>query len=230
MLGGVQRHGGADLVAELARPHACGIDDRVCTDRSELGLHADGATGLGQDALDLDVLEDLDASGTSTLGECLCHVDRIDDAVVRQVHAADQVVDSRKRHEVLHVLRGDDVDFETEHARCRCTTLQFLEALLVRGDRHRTALLEAGRLTGLGFEGGEQVRRVLRETGEVVGRPQLADESGRVPGGARGELLALEKHDVGDPALGEVVGDAAADDSTAHDDDAGIAGQIGHGL
>lgn len=51
-----------------------------------------------------------------------------------------------------------------------------------------------------------------------------------MPGGAGGELLALQQHHIGDALLGEVIGDRAADDTAADDHDIGALGQgPGHG-
>ena len=229
VLGGVQRHGGADACAEFVAPHACAVHDHVGADVAAVGAHAHCTTVLDDDLVDARVLEDLRPTRASTLGERLGGVDRVGDAVARQVHGADEIVHVGERHEVLHVGGSDDVHLEAEHAGHRRLALEFLEALLVRGDAHRTALLEPGGLTGLLLERGEQVGGVLREAGEVLRGAQLADEAGGVPGGAARELLALEHDDVGDAAQGEVVGDAASDDAAAHDDDSSAAGQVGHG-
>ena len=43
------------------------------------------------------------------------------------------------------------------------------------------------------------------------------DEAGRVPGGALGQLVLLDQHDVGPAEPGQVVGDAAARDPAADD-------------
>ena len=230
MLGCVERNRRTDLVAEFACPHSCRVDDRVCSDRAELRLHTSRATILREDALNLDVFENLHSCRARTLGQRLCDVDRVDDAVVRQVHTADEVVDTCERDEILHVLRSDDVDLESEHARRRRSALQFLESLFVRRDRYRAALLESGRLTRFLFERRKQIRRVLRESGEVVRGAKLADETRGMPGGARRQLLALKEDNIGHPALGEVVSHAATHDPTAHDDDASATWQVGHGF
>ena len=46
-----------------------------------------------------------------------------------------------------------------------------------------------------------------------------------MPRGTVGELMLLEQHDVVLAHLGEPVGDAAAEDATADDDDAGAGGE-----
>src|SRR5256885_13174894 len=47
------------------------------------------------------------------------------------------------------------------------------------------------------------------EAREVVAGAQLAHEARRMPGGAAGEVAALEKHDVAPPELRQMIRDAA---------------------
>lgn len=87
--------------------------------------------------------------------------------------------------------------------------------------------LEAGVLAGLGFEARVEVAGVLAHLGRGVRERAEGDhEAGGVPGGARGEAVALEEHAV-DAQVGEVVGDRGADDAAADDDDARVAGDDG---
>ena len=65
----------------------------------------------------------------------------------------------------------------------------------------------------------------LRISVEVSRRRAERDhEPGGVPGGARGQPVALEQHDVLPAHVGQVIGDRAADDAAADDDDARLAG------
>ena len=68
---------------------------------------------------------------------------------------------------------------------------------------------------------------VAGQAREVVAGAQLADEPRRVPGGAAGQLAPLEQDDVAPAELGQVIGDAAADDAAADDDDARVGGKRG---
>ena len=95
------------------------------------------------------------------------------------------------------------------------------------GDGQPTAGAVAGAEPGLGLEPGVEVGGVLHQPGAGLGRPQLADQPGGVPGRAAGQRTLLEEHDVGPPELGQVVGDAAADDPAADDDHAGALGRAG---
>ena len=224
----MQGHGCTDLVTKLSPPHASGVDDCVGTNLALLTvclvLHSNGATRFSDDARDLHVLDDAHAAGPGTLGQRLGGVDRVGDSIVGQMHATHQVVDASKRHQLRNPVAVDDVHFQPEHPRHRRASLEFFETLRRGRDADRTACAEAGGLPSFCFQCGEQVGGVLREPGEVVGCAQLTDQPGGVPGGAAGELPAFEQHHVGDPAKGQVIGDAAAHDAATHDDDACVTG------
>ena len=116
---------------------------------------------------------------------------------------------------------ADHLHREPELPRHRGAALQFLETGIAQGDRDRAVLFEAGGLTGFGLQLLEQPRRVFGKLREIAGGAQLADKSGGMPGGARGQLLALEEHHVGDAELGEMIGERGADDAAANDHDVG---------
>ena len=68
----------------------------------------------------------------------------------------------------------------------------------------------------------------LRISVEVSERRAERDhQPGGVPGGARGQAVALEQDDVLPAHVGQVVGDGAADDAAADDDDAGAIRNVG---
>ena len=65
-----------------------------------------------------------------------------------------------------------------------------------------------------------EVARVAGEAGQVPSRAQLGDQARGVPGRSRGQLGAFEQEHL-ETALGQVVGDAAANDAAADDQDLG---------
>ena len=87
-------------------------------------------------------------------------------------------------------------------------------------------------LTGLGLQLSVELHGVLEHARRVARRSQLADQTGRVPRRPVGEPMLLEQHHIRLAHRREVVGDAAADDSTADDHDPGLRGHpaLGHGL
>ncbi len=101
---------------------------------------------------------------------------------------------------------------------------------LGEGDGDGAVLLEAGRLAGFFFQPAHQLGRVLGQLGHVAVGAQLADKPRRMPGGAGGELLALQQHHVGDAYLRQVIGQRTADDAAADNDDICAGGKVfGHG-
>ena len=104
-----------------------------------------------------------------------------------------------------------------------------LEPILVGGELDEADRLEPGGQTGLGLEAGVQVTRVLAHLGRGLRRrSERHHQPGRVPRGARRELVALDEHDVAPAQVRQVVRDRATDDTTADHDDPGPRGQFGH--
>src|SRR5689334_13455308 len=79
-------------------------------------------------------------------------------------------------------------------------------------------------MASLLFQRSVQLGAVLVDLRHGIGRAQAPDESRRVPGGAAGQLVLLQQQDVLPAQLGEVIGDAAADDTAADDNDFGLRG------
>ena len=112
------------------------------------------------------------------------------------------------------------MDLEAEHLGHRGIAAQLLHAAGRGGKRQRAALTVARRLPRLRLKTAIELARVAREARHVHALAQLSDETCGVPGRAAGELLALKQHDVAPTELAQVVGDRAADDAAADNDDA----------
>src|SRR6202034_4851829 len=77
----------------------------------------------------------------------------------------------------------------------------------------------AGRLTGLRLQTAIQLARIACQLRHIDALAQLADETGRVPGRAAGQLFAFQQNDVAPTYFGEVISDRTADHTAAHDHD-----------
>ena len=196
---------------------------------ARLPVDAGDAPAGGGHRRHLHLLDDARAARPRALGERQRDVGRIGLPVLRQMHAGDDALDVEVRVHRRDLGGRQLVHLDVEGAGHRREPQDLLAPLVAQRHRHRAALAEAGGEPGLGLEPGVEVGGVFREPGPVLARLQLPDEPRRVPGGARGELLALQQHHVGPAELGQVVGDGAAGDAAADDDDAGGGGQIGHG-
>jgi hypothetical protein len=196
VLAGVERNGGARHQADLTRPHPGAVDDVLAFDRAEWRLDRRGAAALDVDAGDLDALDDADAVLAGAPGQRLGDVRGIGLTVGRDEDATDDARGVEERVFRRGVLGGEDNNLEAEGAGHRRAALQLLEALVGQCDAERAVLLQSGGDAGLGFEPGVELLGVLGEARQVLGGPELSDQAGGMPGGAAGELLALEQHDV----------------------------------
>ena len=201
MLARMQRHRNAGHRANLARPHAAGIDDVIGLDRALVSHYAsDAAIGL-VDVGDLDALDDFRAVIARALGKRLGDVDRIRLSVLRQPDAADRVIDRQAGVTGLDVRRADLVDLDTKGTRHGGGAAKLFHPLVGQGNGDRPVALETGGHTGLFLEPEIQLLRVFRQPRHVLRRAKLRDQPGGVPGGAAGQLLALEKNNVGPAEL-----------------------------
>ena len=182
----------------------------VCTP-----LHAPSVV---MDGSDFEVLKDERTPGARALGERLGDVDGVGVAVARYVNAADDVRKIGERIQRVNLARPDDVHFEPEHLRHGGVALELLHATGGGCERQRSTLAIARGLAGLRFQTAIQVARVAGELRHIDALPQLADETGGVPGGAAGQGFAFEQNDVAPAHFAKVVGDRAADDPAADDD------------
>ena len=222
MLAGVERHVGAEHPADRMAPHAGAVHHVVAGDCAGLaaalpGDAGDPPAGAG-DPGDLHLFRHHRAALPGPLGEGLGDIPRIALPVQRQIDAADHAVDVEMGIFRLHLGGRDRRDLDPEGARHRGLAQDLFVAF--RGERHgdRAHPLEASGDAGLGFERAVELLAVFREPRHVLGRAQLGDQPGGMPGGAGGEPLAFEQDDVGPSELGEVIGHRAADDAAADDD------------
>ena len=102
---------------------------------------------------------------------------------------------------------------------------QFLPACRRRREPQASGAMPARRLAGLCLQRSVQLGAIAHQARQVAAAAQLPDQPRRVPRGAVRQLQPLQQHDVAHAALGEMVGDAAADDPAADDDDARLGGQ-----
>ena len=221
VLGGVQRHGDVDAGREGVGPLAGAVDDDLGLDVAVARCRTPTTdVVLGEDVEDPDVLDHPRAALPRPLGQRHGEVGRVGLAVAGQPDGADEVVGRHQRPALAGLLRREDLALQVERLGGRGGAAQLDHPVLGARDGDAAAALEPRAQPGLVLQPRVEVGRVLHEAGAALGRPQLADQAGRVPRRAARQLALLEEQDVGLAGLGQVVGDARADDAAADDDDA----------
>ena len=207
--GNVDANGGGEGAGPLP-----GADDHgFAFDASLVGYHRPDHAFLDLDALNLGVLTDRGAGHARAAGEGHRDVARVRLAVGGQEGGAHHVVDLHQWPQLLSLSRREQVHLQSEALGGGGLALDLRPAFLVAGEAQPTVHLPPGCLAGLGLEGAVELDRVAEQLGDVGARAQLADETGGMKGGARGELVLLDQHCVCEAQLGEVVRSGAADDA-----------------
>ena len=222
MLGGVQRHRDAGHAAHVARPHARAVDDDLAGHLAARRRHAGDATVLDPNAGDGDVLENGRAALARAPGQGERRVDRVGSAIAGQPQGADQIVRAHERPPASRLGRRDDLHVHVEAARHRGQALELVHALGVPRQAQAAGTPEAGGLACFGLEPLVEIAAVPGQPREVLGGAQLTDEARGVPRGAAGDVATLQQEHVAPAELREVIGDAAAGDTTADHDHSGV--------
>ena len=183
-----------------------------------IGYHTNATTVLDDEVVDASSLVELGATLTSTLYERLGDIGRADRSIFGKPDAAHDVVDVTHRELLDHLGGRDLFGDDAEIAGHRRGATQLFPTALRAGKRYGARVEEAGCLAGLFFERLVELEAVLGETGEILRRSKLSDETRRVPGGASGQFVAFEDGDVGATEFGQVIGNRRADDAATHDD------------
>ena len=234
VFGRVQRHGHPGHRADLLGPLAGAVDHHLGLDVAVVG--ADSCYGFScavgkQDAGDPGPLAHRDAFIAGAPGQRGGQVGRVGAAVAGQPDRPGEVVDPHDRVELAGPLRADQLALQLVGLGGGGRPPELGHAVGGPGDGDAAAAAEAGAQAGLRLEPGVQLGGVLDQPGAALRGAQLADQAGRVPGGAAGQLALLEQQHVGPAQLGQVVGHAGADHAPADDHDPGPGGEgwAGHG-
>ena len=172
---------------------------------------------------------DFSATHACALAQRHGQVGRGDVAVVRVVQRADDVrrvaaiAQLHERPQALHFLGGDDAERHADGVGGAAVLQVFVHAVAVGGETQVAGDVEADVLAGFGGQVLVQVHRVLVELAHGVAHVEQRQQAGGVPGGAGGELGALQQGHVRPALLGQMVEGADADGASADDDDSVMA-------
>ncbi len=214
-------HGG-----HLAAPQAGAERDGVAAHRTPVRLDAGDATAPGQNAGDGGVLPDSCSSRPGSFHEGGAEIGRADPAVIGGPDRADNVVRVHQRPDLLRLVRRNGPGANAEQMRQRLLASDVDEPILGGGDRQRSLVDPAGRLSGLLLQSGVERDRMADEIGEIAGRAKRTHLGCGMPSGAGGQFVAFQQNGIGDAHLGQVVEGRATHDTSADDDDGGVGGKV----
>ena len=224
VLGRVQRHGHPAHRADLLGPLAGAVDHHLGLDVAGVGADAGCRAVLGHNGGHPGPLPDRDAAVARAAGQREGQVGRVGPAVAGQPDGPGQVVDAEHGVALAGLPRADQLALQLVGLGGGGRALQLGQAILGAGHGHAAAAAEPGGQAGLGLQPVVQLGGVLDQAGAVLRGAQLADQAGRVPGAAAGQLALLEQEHVGPAHVGQVVGDAGADHAATDDHHAGTGG------
>ena len=232
VLGRLQGHRDAGQRAELTPPHAGGDHDGLGLDRTAVGLDAGDAAAGRHEARDRHALDDLGAAHAGAFRVGLRDVGRVRPSLVGHPGRGEDVVDLRGGPVAGDLLRADELDRHAVRLGEGRLPGDGLHPLRRAGEVQVPDPAEPRVLPGLLGQLRQEVGGVARHPQEGLGRhARRGDQPRRVPGGAGGELLALQQDHVAHAGPRQVIGDAAPDHAAADDDDPGALGEraVRHG-
>ena len=217
VLHGEQRQLDADHAADLARPQAAAVDDVLGADRALLCDDVPGAVGvLGQldDAVPQD---DIGAELLRRLGVGVRGARRIEMALDRIPHGADEVLFVHQREHRLGFRRRDQLGIHAEIAALGVRQPEEVHALGRVGEHDAAGQVQRAGLAGKLLQLLVELHRVGLQLGDVGVAVERMEAAGRVPGRTGRQLRAFDQHDVGPAGAGQVVKHRTADDAAADD-------------
>ena len=160
MLGGLKGDRHARVLAELARPHPCAVDDVLRFDVAARRPHSGDGAAFLQERGDRGLLDDPHAAATGATGQRHRHVDGIGPPVAWDVEPGEDVIGAGEREQPCHLTRRDLVDVDTAVAVEGGDATVFLEPVGVGGELDEADRAEPRGLSRLGFEPGVEVAGV----------------------------------------------------------------------
>ena len=225
VFGGVQRHGQAVIARETRRPHAGGENDLSGGDHAGVRFHPGDAAVSRENPGRAGVLEDLRAVHPCAGGQRPCHVQRIHLPVRRNQEGAKHVRAVHPGPDSGNFVRRQQPAFDLHPLRVIMGAAQLLQANAGESQVHRAVRPVSCGLARFLLQSPEEVRGVAGQFRLRAAFPQLPDESGGVPGGARRDLLAFDEHPR-NALRSKVIERRATDDAAADDRDGRGGGEL----
>ena len=205
VLHGEQRHFKPDHAADLARPEPARVDHDVRLHRPLVGDHVPAAIGGLVEFGHPGVAVDFRAAHARRLGIGVGNARWIHMAFERIVERADEVLLVDQRLQFLGLGDGDELLLEPQHLALAFGHLEIIEPVIVGRQHDAAGQMNAAGLAGCFFDLLVEIDRVGLQLGDVRVRVERVHAARRMPGRARGQLIAFEQGDVGPAKLGQVV-------------------------
>ena len=213
----VAGHGG-----HLPCPQSRGVDDRFGNDRAGLRGDLPVAVAAAREAGHRRVSRDDTAGLAHAFGKGMGHSGRIDMAIRRPPHAAQNPAGIDKRIEPADVVEADDLEVLAEIARPRPLGLQFVETVRAGGQIEPATAMQTARLPGFLLKAVIEPQRIVLQAGKTGVGVHGMDVGGGMPCRSRRQVRALKQQDVTAAGSHQMPGDRAANDTAAHNDDTGM--------
>ena len=157
------------------------------------------------------------------LGECLRQLRRVDIPISWIPEAEADAVELEKRMALPDLCGGEQLEFGTLRARLREDVVKLIDP--IGGMRQADAAGEMVVDLVAHFLREPRIQRggVALQLEDAPGSREIRAVARRVPGGTRGELIALEQHHIAPTETGEVVQGAATDRAATDHDDSRLA-------
>ena len=208
----------SDETPHLARPEAAGVDHMLGLDVALVGDHVPGAVAAGPRIRDPGLRVDLRAALLGAARKGVRRARRIEMALDGVIERARELALVDQGQPPLGLIQRDQLALHAEIAALGLDVFQPLVALL--GGRKHQAFghVQAARLAGDFLDLLVEVDAVLLQLGDVGIAVDGVHAARCMPGGARGELQALDQHHILPALLGQVIEHARPDDAAADDD------------
>ncbi|MNS47477.1 hypothetical protein D3C72_800080 [compost metagenome] len=203
----------ADHLAGLAGKGARAGDDMFGDDLALIRRHLPVTVFQLLDGGDGGVAIDGRATITRALGQRLRQIGRLDITVIRMLDGAQQAVRLAERPDFLHLLRRQHVDPHTDGLGNAGIIHIFVPAILGAGETDVGDLGEADIHAGLFLKLLIELDGIFVDLADRIAHVEQRQKPGGMPGGTRGELLALDENAVAPALLGKMIKRRNADDA-----------------
>ena len=204
---------------DLARPEPRRVHHVLGVHGALLGHHVPGAVGALGEVRHAGLAVDLGAALAGRPGVGVGHPRGVDVAFVGVVEHADVVLRVHDRQHARRLLEIDELGVEPEVAPAAARGLEVVEPVLRVGEHEAAGEVDAAGLPGDLLDLLVDLQRVVLELGDVGVGVERVHAARRMPGGAGGELRALQQDDILPAVPDEVVEDAATHDAATDDGD-----------